>query len=238
MLPDIHTMIELQRRWDSVLHGRSEISSAKTLIAAEEKALVAASQAHTVREKELSAAKADLKAKEVDLLQTEALLEKLQAKSYEAVSSRELKAVESETATATEKKGVLEEAMLSLMDAIVSRESALAASKDELTAKVASVKEKTATMKERISRFEGIVAENEDLFKAGLETLSPTLKSRFGRMVTSVEGKGIVFIEGEHCGGCRFTLPFDLRRETLQGDKLMSCPHCGKYIYARDEHSS
>ena len=128
MLPEITAMIELQRRWDAVLHGRSEIASARAVIAAEEKSAVSASQSHTAREKELSAAKAELKSKELDLLETEALLTKLEAKSYEALSKRELKAVETETEAANAKKGSLEEAIIALMDSIASQETALAAS--------------------------------------------------------------------------------------------------------------
>lgn len=234
MLPEITAMIELQRRWDAVLHGRSEIASARAVISSEEKSAVSASQAHTALEKDLNAAKAELKSKEIDLLGTEELLKKLEAKSFEALSKRELKAVETETETASARKGELEEAILSLMDSITSKETALAASAAELAAKVASMKEKSVTMKERIARFESIIAENEALFKTGLESLTPKTKSRFGKMVTSADGKGIVPVEGEHCGGCRFTIPFDIRREASQGRELISCPHCGKYIYAPD----
>jgi len=238
MLPEILSMIELQRRWDAVLHGRAETASARSVIAAEEKGAASAARDHASREKALAAAKAELKAKEVDLLETESLLEKLQAKSFEAVSKRELKAVEAETEAASQKKGGLEESILTLMDSIASQETALASSAAELAALTASAKEKVSVMKERITRFDGIISENETAFKTGLESLSPKTKSRFGKMVTSADGKGIVPIEGEHCGGCRFVIPFDIRREASAGADFVSCPHCGKYIYALGEHSS
>lgn len=228
----------LQKKWDAVLHGRAEIASAKAVIIAEEKSAAAAAQAHLAAEKALASAKAQSRAGEVELLEIETLLEKLQAKSYEALSKRELKAVETELATATAKKGSLEESILSLMDTIASGDISVAASAQALAEKQKAAAEKVAAMKERISRFEGIVAEHESAFKTGLNDLSVQTRSRFSKMVTSAEGKGIVPIEGENCGGCHFTIPFDIRREALQGNTLLGCPHCGKYMYAPDAFPS
>jgi hypothetical protein len=171
-------------------------------------------------------------------METEVLLEKLQTKRFDVQSSRELKAIETEIETASAKKGTLEETVLSLMDSIAAREESLALSAKELVVKEAAAVEKTAVMKERISRFESITAENEAAYKEGLETLPSKTRSRFGKMVTSSDGKGIVPVEGENCGGCRFSIPFDVRCDASKGDLSMSCPHCGKYIYAPDAYPS
>jgi hypothetical protein len=238
MHPDVTIMIELQRRWDAVLRGRGEISSARAVIAVEERSASSARQVYASAAQELMSAKTKLKSDEIDLSETETLLTKLQAKSFDAASKRELKAFEAEIASATVKKGNLEESVLSLMDRIADMETALVTSAKELEEKETSAKEKIAAMKERIARFEGIAAENESAFNDGLGGLSQKTKSRFSKIVTSADGKGIVAIDGESCGGCRFTIPFDIRREAAQTDTILSCPHCGKYIYARDGHLS
>ena len=238
MQSDTRTMIELQRLWDKVIHGRSEIKAAKAAIAVEGKAASAARSACELCKKDLIAAKLIQKQKEIELLDRETLLPKLADRKFNVQNNRELKAVEAEIDRAETEKGLLEEELLRLMDEIVERESSCSAIEKDAADKEKDAAEKSVLMKERLLRFDNIVVENEARFNAGLSALSSQVRSRYSKMVTSVDGKGIVPIDGDNCGGCHFSIPFDIRRESVRTDLVLICPHCGKYIFAPDVWSS
>ncbi|MGL4370034.1 MAG: hypothetical protein ACRCUT_10250 [Spirochaetota bacterium] len=238
MQSDTVTMVECQRRWDSVLHGKSEIKSAFGAIREGEKSLTEARSANESLKKSCAAAKSTQKQKELDLMEKEALLKKIDEKRFTVSSNREIKALDSENDSAFAEKGLLEEELLRLMDEIAEMEKSCEASESALSEKEVQAVEKAAMMQERISRFEKITAENEKAFNEGLSSLSSQLRSRFGRMVQSADGKGIVALDGETCSSCRCGVPSDVRQNASRPDTVANCPHCGKYIYAPDAFPS
>jgi predicted nucleic acid-binding Zn-ribbon protein len=64
-----------------------------------------------------------------------------------------------------------------------------------------------------------------------LNQLPSMYKSKFVKMISSRDGKGVARVEGEICGSCNFKIPSFLAIEASKDDKVVNCTNCGKYIY-------
>jgi len=65
---------------------------------------------------------------------------------------------------------------------------------------------------------------------AHLEKLSPPTRQRYIRVHESRQGRAVVAVLKEACGGCYRALPPQTLLEVRRGDRVMSCEGCGRLM--------
>lgn len=65
--------------------------------------------------------------------------------------------------------------------------------------------------------------------------LPPALLKRYDRIRRSKEGRALVPLKGDACGGCFAQIPIQRINEIRHDPELKSCENCGRILYFRDE---
>jgi predicted nucleic acid-binding Zn-ribbon protein len=76
------------------------------------------------------------------------------------------------------------------------------------------------------------LAEHRQAWDEGCAALPPNIRSRFVKLAGSADGRAIVAVDRNSCGGCHFNIPADVLAG-LGSFEVLNCPHCGKYLYIK-----
>ena len=124
----------------------------------------------------------------------------------------------------------LETEVLTRMEA----EDALAAARPVLEKALATAERESA---ERLARLEAEdavdgaqLAEIESLRGAEIVPLPAATRSRYERVHSSREGRAVVAISKNACGGCFRSCPPQLLQEARKRDRLLICEGCGRLL--------
>ena len=128
------------------------------------------------------------------------------------------------------KKSDLETKILEKLE----EEEGLNAKKPEVQAKLDGVKKEVA---ERVSRLEGeeasdraALAELDKERETALANVSVATRSRYERIRASRQGRAVVPIINNACGGCFRNQPPQTLQEARRADRLISCDGCGRLL--------
>ena len=234
MNKDITIMIELQGYWDVILSQKNEIERAKKSIlhwqnensdkSAKAKQAVDYNKAINLKIKENETALALLDSK----------IQKLEEKRLLLKSEKELKSLESELQMLRDEKSNLEDKLIEFIDKQEDIEN-----KTNKWQKVAADSEEQVQkdiqhINDKIKSHEDEISKQEEKFNSVFESLSAAYKSKFKKLLSSKEGKGIAELEDGICGCCRCSVPVDLVREASGGNAILNCPNCMRFVYGNN----
>jgi predicted nucleic acid-binding Zn-ribbon protein len=124
----------------------------------------------------------------------------------------------------------LETQVLEHLDA----EEHLAAARPALERALAAAE---AEVREGLARIEGVEHEERarlaalDARRAAqIEGLPPQTRARYERIHASRQGRAVVAIDKNACGGCFRALPPQAMQEVKKRDRLLSCEGCGRLV--------
>ena len=226
-------MIELQRYWDVILSQKTEIERAQKNILhwqnensekqAKAKQAVDYGKALALKIKEYETTLASLDSK----------IKKLEEKRLLLKSEKELNSLETEVDLTGEEKSTLEDKLLELMDKQEDVEDKIGKWQKVVSESDEQVQKDIQHINDKIKAYETEMAQYEEKFDLLFETLSQLCKSKFKKLLSSKEGKGIAELEGITCGCCRFSIPEFLVQEVSGGNSISNCPNCGRFIYTK-----
>lgn len=210
---------------------QEEIDRGPRVLKAQQTRLAAEQQAHKSHHDEITRRKLKQREDEGTLKQTETRLVKLQEQLNAAGNQKEYDAKQSEIRQATEKKGQLEDAILTTITEL-----------EEATAAVPAVEKKWADAQTEFAQYQRDAAERLERLKADqtaskeslarTEATLPDVKVKpYYLAQTKVHGPdALAAVKDKVCQGCRTALT-DQKVIELQAGTYVVCPSCGKMLY-------
>jgi len=171
---------------------------------------------------------------DVDILEFKEKLEKYKKQQYEVRSNKEYDALTKEIDFATESIKTLQKQFETL-------ESAMTAAKAEIETLTKQLEEQQAILNERKAELAEVSKANEDEelgLKHQREKIVVRLKadtlSRYDRIRKARNGKAVVPVKRNSCGGCHNRIPPQRLLEIRTQDKIFMCEHCGRILISAE----
>jgi predicted nucleic acid-binding Zn-ribbon protein len=231
MNKDITIMIELQRYWDVIKSQENEIERAKKNILYWENEN---SEKHSKAAQAVELNKAitlKIKENETALAVLDSKIKKLEEKRLLLKSEKELKSLETELQTIRTEKSNLEDKLIEFIDKQEDIETKMGKWQKVSAESEEQVQKDILSINEKIQSYKDVITEYEEKFNSLFEELSSAYKSKFKKLLSSKEGKGIAELEGSICGCCHFSVPEYLVKEASDGKSIINCSNCGRFIY-------
>jgi predicted nucleic acid-binding Zn-ribbon protein len=234
MDPELLSLVRLQKNLNEQLRLRRRLRE----IPEEVTSLKQQQEALAQRRKEEEEAFHEMESRERkcerDLAATEDAIVKKQTALHEVKTNKEYTAALHEIETLKKKKSELEEEALVLMDRISSE-------KDELRQRLTGLEQEEKGLGRRIEEVTGEV----ETAKKRIEELAaeapksqnsimPELLERFKKLYHSKNGLAVVAVQDGACTGCQIALSPQTLSAAGMGDRIVSCDHCGRILYADD----
>jgi len=167
------------------------------------------------------------------LKQTETMLAKHQSDVNTAGSKKEYELKLTEIGTATAKKGLLEEAILTAIMDIEDRTAGIPAAETTRATAQKDFEQTQADAAERMERLKHEQIEAQAKLDVTDAQLPPEMKVQYVRLVKSYGADALAGVVGKTCGQCRTNIT-DQQRTTLLSGSFLSCAHCGRGLYLAD----
>jgi predicted nucleic acid-binding Zn-ribbon protein len=154
-----------------------------------------------------------------------------QTRQLKARNNEEYRAVLKEAETINNQLSSREDELLSLMDENEKMEAIGPGLEEE-------VKKELEIFTQQASQFESILQEGrkknleDEEDRKNLLTLIPAeFLSRFSTVAKNRDGQAMSPMRVDMCGICRLKIPPQLFNELQTGEKMLSCPNCGRIMY-------
>lgn len=176
----------------------------------------------------------DQKNAEGDIQEKQALIEKYQSQLNSVKKNEEYQALLHEIDQLKKQIGVHEERIIQILMDLDTAKERLEEDRKRIAEEVKGVDQQAAEVDQELSEA---VKHREDLEgRRGplLEKADPELLRRYQRISQSkADGKAIVPLNGEVCGGCHMHERAQVVNEVLAGG-IHACQHCGRLLYNAD----
>ena len=225
-----HLLRECHRLRRHLRELQSEIDLGPRVLKIQQQTLAAAEVAHKDYHEIIKKLKLKQKDDEGSLKQTETMLAKHQSDVNTAGSKKEYELKLTEIGTATTKKGVLEEAILTTIMDIEDRTAGIPAAEKTWATAQADFKQSQADAAERMERLKAEQVAAQTTLEATDAKLPPEMKVQYLRLVKSYGADSLAGVVGKTCGQCRTNIT-DQQRTTLLSGSFLSCAHCGRGLY-------
>jgi predicted nucleic acid-binding Zn-ribbon protein len=196
-----------------------------------ETACVAAEQALTHLQEDMTLSERQRRALERELDSLQANLYKTQSKLHEVKTNKEYSAVLAEINIGKQRIAVLEDQVLELMELTerhgqnyVQQECQLQEVRHALVDQGKRVQHDQAILAERIVVEE---AKRQQIVD-GLDT---QLYALYQKIAAQRHGQAVVYVQEGTCGGCYLKVQPQLISEIRRQDKILTCPHCQRMLF-------
>jgi uncharacterized protein len=231
MNKDISVMIELQRLWDGISRCHNDIEKDRKSILYWETQLNEKIKEFNIFEEATRHIKSSAKQKEVELSSMDEQLKRLDKRRDILTNEKEMKALDHEVAKIKEDKDNIENALIESFDIIEKRDSEIIEHKNVIADMNAQTSSDIKELNERIERFIHSAEENQKKFDILAEDMSPSVKSRFLKLIKSQNGTAIAPLQGNNCGSCKTEITFSLVQDAAKENSVVICSNCGRFIY-------
>jgi predicted nucleic acid-binding Zn-ribbon protein len=195
-----------------------------------ETACVAAEQALTHLQEDMTLSERQRRALERELDSLQAHLYKTQSKLHEVKTNKEYSAVLAEINIGKQRIAVLEDQVLELMELAelhgqnyVQQESQLHEVRHALVDQGKRVQHDQALLTERIAVEE---AKRQQI----VTSLDTQLYALYQKIAVQRHGQAVVYVQDGTCGGCYLKVQPQLISEIRRQDKILTCPHCQRML--------
>jgi predicted nucleic acid-binding Zn-ribbon protein len=209
---------------------QEEIDRGPRVQKAHEAKLAQEKQAHKDHHDAITKLKLKQREDEGTLKQTETRLAKLDDQLTGIVNQKEYEAKQSEIRQAKEKKGGLEDAILTTLSELEEKTGQVPAVEKQWVDAQAEFVRAQEEGKERLERLRTEqAAAREELAK--VEVALPTkAKTTYDYLVKAHGPDAMAAVKGKTCQGCRTEMT-QQRMIELQAGQYLQCPMCGKMLY-------
>lgn len=177
------------------------------------------------------------KNKELELLTKEATIKKLQGQLFQVKTNKEYAAMQHEIDQSKADISLLEEQILTLLDSIEqakrehgAQSATVAQEQQALRAQEARVEQELGSMREQM-------AQHQQQRSGIVPAVPKDSLSIYERILVSREGRALVPLVKESCGGCNMVQPPQVVNEVYLKNKLVMCESCSRILYV-DEQSA
>ena len=167
--------------------------------------------------------------KELDIQSYEDRILKIQDALDKVRTNEEYKALLREKAQAEEAIMEIEDEILVIMEDIENLQKEeeklkqiLEKEKEEIQKKIKQKEEQLEQVKQKLQK---IKEERENLIKS----MKTPLLSKY-EMIKKKRGSAVAVVDSDTCTGCYLIIPPKVYSSLVKGEKLLTCPHCGRFL--------
>lgn len=203
----------------------------QTLAARAEEMRVAAD----VKQAELAVVEGEKSELEANLAVESEAITRSESRLREIKTQKEYQAVSKEVAAAKKVKGELEEQILQKITLIDELAAQIAAKKEELRAFEETAASQVAQLQARMGTLEAAIAGECAVRESTAGTVSPSLLKRYATLRERRQGIALAEARSGSCLGCNMNLPPQLFNSLFKANELITCPHCQRILFLRQE---
>ena len=173
---------------------------------------------------------------EMDLSKKESEIQKLQGQLFQVKTNKEYSALQKEIEGFKADKSVLEEEVLKLLEDVDQAKERLAGLRETLKTKQTALAEESARLEEEAKKIRISIEQ----FQAGRSQLipkvDPQILARYERILENKNGRAMVPVKSNACGGCFMLLPPQLINEVHLASRLVTCESCARILYIEPDN--
>jgi len=179
----------------------------------------------------LKALRSRYDAKELELKQHEATIEKYQGQLKSVKTNKEYSAILSEVTSQKADIAKVEDEMLILMDSVEQQEQALEEARKQLALAEKDRedhKDEIAAQQQDVDQLLREVAEERNRMA---ETIDHTLLHQYERILAKRGATAVVPVVDNTCQGCFMKMPPEVQAQLLKNEGIIYCRFCSRIIY-------
>lgn len=185
---------------------------------------------------------AEMTAIETDKLELEASLaaeteniEKSETRLRDIKTQKEYQAVSKEIATAKKVKAEMEEQLLQKIALADELKASIAEMEENSKAMAANVAAQKTEIQAKIEQLEAGIADDITVRQSAIKNLPASVMNRYSMLREKRQGLAVVEARNGSCLGCNMNLPPQVYNNLFKADSLITCPHCQRLLYLRQE---
>lgn len=172
------------------------------------------------------------KTAEGDIQDKQTQIQKYQAQLNNVKKNEEYQALLHEIDQHKKQIGIQEERIIQIMMDMDTAKERLEEDRKRIAEEIKGVDQQSAEVDQELSEAIKHRQELEGQRGPLLEKADPDLLRRYQRISESKpNGKAIVPLNGEVCGGCHMHERAQIVNEVLAGERVHACQHCGRLLY-------
>lgn len=186
---------------------------------------------------QLESMRRDHRAREAALATGAERIKKAKSRLLEVKTNKEYEATLKEIDSITDANGMIEDAIISLLDEI-DRTAGLVA------AETAGIEERRKVCRQERNRIDeelGSIDSRLQEKASEQEELRTRIGSAFIKKFDLIRGRrngrAVVAVRNEVCEGCHMNIPPQMFNDLIRSEELMLCPHCSRIIYCQELQS-
>ncbi|MBI4642074.1 MAG: hypothetical protein HY731_15405 [Candidatus Tectomicrobia bacterium] len=156
-----------------------------------------------------------------------------QSRLSEVKTNKEYDSVRTEIRTLEQKIVQLEDGVLALMEAIEEKHREIQHTQRAITEKKQAFLIEEEEKQREVAQFEQLLEEALHEREQLTVLLEAPLIETYKRLSSTRRGFVVVELVAEICQGCHMKIPPQVASETRRNDRLMTCPHCNRFIFWR-----
>ena len=159
-------------------------------------------------------------------------VKKAKTKLQTVTKNREYMAMQREIETLRKANLTKEEEIMKLVQAIEEFKTSISAEEEKISALQKEVAEEEKSNSARLTELEVKISSIANRRSTILETLKPSVITRYERIAKARRGTAIVAISRQGtCHGCNFRVTARQLQMVLRGDTMEQCPNCTRILY-------
>lgn len=175
--------------------------------------------------------------KSTDLELEREKLQKAKTKMSAVSRSREYVAVNRELDNIRKNIGHREDEVERLKTAIEEFRSTIDAEEQKVEDLRAMAEAEEANSRDALAEMDGKIEEVNVRREKIATQIDRKLVRRYEKIFKARDGKAVVAMIGDACGGCQMNAPPRLIVQILRGSSLVQCPYCNRYMYRDSAHN-
>lgn len=184
---------------------------------------------------ELESVEEEKRALEQNLVIEAESISRSEARLRDIKTQKEYQAVSKEIAAAKKVKTELEEQVLQKITRGDELKAAVEAREKERTELDEGVAAQKRELQTRVEQLDAGIAEDMTVREAAAKAVSPSMMKRYLMLREKRQGIAIAEAKGGSCLGCNMNLPPQVYNSLFKAENLVSCPHCQRLLFLRQE---
>ena len=172
-----------------------------------------------------------LKENENELKRLGDTLGKVKGRLFEVKTNKEYQAMLKEMDAITEASDAVEDKILQYYDQVDGSLKALDEVKREYEAYQRKHEGEIGNIEKEIAMIDRILEDIQEKYREARERIRADLIRRYDLIRQKRNGKAVVAVWKEVCGGCHMNIPPQLYNNLQKYEDIILCPHCNRIIY-------
>ena len=214
---------------------RGEKDTLLTEIEVLEKKLGEILESITVKNAEMTAVEAEKLELEASLAAETENIEKSETRLRDIKTQKEYQAVSKEIATAKKVKAEMEEQLLQKIALAEELKASIVAMEENSNTMAVQVAAQKTEIQAKIEQLEAGIAVDITARQSAIKNLPASVMNRYSMLREKRQGLAVVEARNGSCLGCNMNLPPQVYNNLFKADSLITCPHCQRLLYLRQE---